>query len=107
MDINPVLVDEHEAIAVDARIRVDFPKPSTDPYHHLAIHPYPAHLITPLQLNDGTDIVIRPIRPEDAEIEQQFIRSLSSEASYFCFMSGLHVLSQEWLVRWSQIDYHE
>jgi len=106
MDINPVLVDENEAIAVDARIRVDFPKPSTDPYHHLAIHPYPAHLVMPLQLHDGTDIIIRPIRPEDAEIEQQFIRSLSSEAKYFRFMRGLHELSQEMLVRFTQIDYH-
>ncbi|NNJ91690.1 MAG: bifunctional acetate--CoA ligase family protein/GNAT family N-acetyltransferase [Gammaproteobacteria bacterium] len=106
MDINPILVDENEAIAVDARIRVDFPKPSTDPYHHLAIHPYPARLVTPLQLNDGTDIIIRPIRPEDAEIEQQFIRSLSSEAKYFRFMRGLHELSQEMLVRFTQIDYH-
>ena len=106
MDINPLLVDENEAIAVDARIRVDFPKPSTDPYHHLAIHPYPDRLVTPVQLNDGTDIMIRPIRPEDAEIEQQFIRSLSNEARYFRFMSSLHELSQEMLVRFTQIDYH-
>jgi len=106
MDINPLLSDENETIAVDARIRVDFPRPSTDPYHHLAIHPYPANLVTPVQLNDGTDIIIRPIRPEDAEIEQQFIRSLSSESRYFRFMSSMHELSQEMLVRFTQIDYH-
>lgn len=106
MDINPLLIDENRVVAVDARIRVDFPKPSTDPYDHLAIHPYPAGLVTPIQLNDGTDIIIRPIRPEDAEIEQQFIRSLSSEAKYFRFMSSLHELSPEMLVRFTQIDYH-
>ena len=106
MDINPLIMDEKEAVAVDARIRVDYPKPSTDPYHHLAIHPYPAHLVTKIQLHDGTDIIIRPIRPEDAEIEQQFIRELSSEAKYFRFMSALQELTPEMLVRFTQIDYY-
>jgi hypothetical protein len=59
MDINPLIMDEKAIVAVDARIVVDYPKPSTDPYHHLAIHPYPAHLVKKVQLNDGTDIVIR------------------------------------------------
>ena len=106
MDINPLLVDENGAVAVDARIRVGYPKPSTDPYNHLAIHPYPIHLITDEQLNDGTDIVIRPIRPEDAEIEQAFIRGLSAESKYFRFMNSIHELSLEMLVRFTQIDYH-
>jgi len=106
MDINPLIMDEKEIIAVDARIRVDYPKPSTDPYHHLAIHPYPAHLATTYQLSDGTDIVIRPIRPEDADMEQEFVRELSPEAKYFRFMNALQELSQEMLVRLTQIDYY-
>lgn len=106
MDINPLLVDENGAVAVDARIRVGYPKPSTDPYNHLAIHPYPIHLVSDEQLNDGTDIIIRPIRPEDAEIEQEFIRSLSAESKYFRFMNSIHELSLEMLVRFTQIDYH-
>ena len=106
MDINPLLIDENGAVAVDARFRVAYPKPSTDPYNHLAIHPYPIHLITDEQLNDGTDIIIRPIRPEDAEIEQAFIRGLSPESRYFRFMNSIHELSLEMLVRFTQIDYH-
>ena len=106
MDINPLLVDENGVVAVDARIRVGYPKPSTDPYNHLAIHPYPIHLISEEQLNDGTDIIIRPIRPEDAEIEQAFIRGLSAESKYFRFMNSIHELSLEMLVRFTQIDYH-
>ncbi len=107
MDINPMIVDENGVVAVDARIVVAYPKPSTDPYHHLAIHPYPAHLVKRMQLNDGTDIVIRPIRPEDAEIEDRFIRELSPEARYFRFMNSIQELSQEMLVRFTQIDYHD
>jgi len=106
MDINPLIVDENGAVAVDARIVVGYPKPSTDPYNHLAIHPYPAQLVKTVQLNDGTDIVIRPIRPEDAEIEAKFIRDLSAEARYFRFMNSIQELSQEMLVRFTQIDYH-
>ncbi len=106
MDINPLIIDDKGIVAVDARIVVEYPKPSTDPYHHLAIHPYPSQLVKTLQLSDGTDIVIRPIRPEDAEIEAKFVRELSSEARYFRFMNSLQELSQQMLVRFTQIDYH-
>jgi acetyltransferase len=107
MDINPLIVDEHGIIAVDARIRVDFPRASTDPYHHMAIHPYPAHLVVRYQLPNGTDITIRPIRPEDAEIEQDFIRNLSEQSRYFRFMQNIHELTPKMLTRFTQIDYDQ
>jgi len=106
MDINPLIADENGIVAVDARIVVAYPKPSTDPYEHLAIHPYPAHLLHRLQLKDGTDVVIRPIRPEDAESEARFVRELSDESKYFRFMNTFQELSQEMLIRLTQIDYH-
>jgi len=106
MDINPLILDEEGAVAVDARIRVDFPRPSTDPYHHLAIHPYPANLVTRSQLPNGSNIVIRPIRPEDADLEKVFTRQLSDEAKYFRFMNSVQELTPEMLLRFTQIDYH-
>jgi acetyltransferase len=106
MDINPLILDEEGAVAVDARIRVDFPRPSTDPYHHLAIHPYPANLISRSQLPNGTNIVIRPIRPEDVDLEQNFTRELSDEAKYFRYMNSVQELTPETLMRFTQIDYH-
>ena len=72
----------------------------------MAIHPYPSHLAKKIQLSDGVDITIRPIRPEDAEMEAKFVRELSKEAKYFRFMNSLQELSQEMLVRFTQIDYH-
>jgi len=59
-----------------------------------------------VQLSDGTDIVIRPIRPEDAENEAKFVRDLSSQTKYFRFMNALQELDQQMLVRFTQIDYH-
>jgi acetyltransferase len=106
MDINPLFVDEVGVIAVDARIVVGIPRPSTDPYNHMAIHPYPSDLETHWQLPDGTDVTIRPIRPEDAEIEADFVRNLSDEAKYFRFMHAVHELTPEMLVRFTQIDYN-
>ena len=106
MDINPLIADDNGVVAVDARIVVDYPEASSDPYHHLAIYPYPAHLEKKVQLNDGTDIVIRPIRAEDAETEAKFVRELSEESKYFRFMNTFHELSREMLVRLTQIDYH-
>ncbi len=106
MDINPLMADETGVVAVDARVVVDYPAPSADPYHHLAIHPYPTRLVSKVQLSDGTDIIIRPIRPEDAESEARFVRGLSSESRFLRFQNTFRELSQEMLVRLTQIDYH-
>jgi acetyltransferase len=105
MDINPLLVDEHGVLAADARVVVDFAPVSGDRYAHMAIYPYPTHLVSHWQLPDGTDITIRPIRPEDAQLEQEFVHNLSEEAKYFRFMHTVHELSDEMLVRFTQIDY--
>ncbi len=106
LDINPLIVDESGAIAVDARLVVDYHSQTSEPYNHMAIHPYPGHLVTKWQLPNGTDMVIRPIRPEDAEIEQTFIRKLSQKAKYFRFMQSINELSPQLLARFTQIDYN-
>jgi acetyltransferase len=105
LDINPLFVNPQGALAVDARIRVRRPKTRPEPYAHMAIHPYPVHLARVSVLSDGAELVVRPIRPEDAEIEQTFVRDLSPEAKYFRFMQSIHELTPEMLVRFTQIDY--
>jgi acetyltransferase len=105
MDINPLIVDEHGVLAADARVVIEFRPPSSDRYSHMAIYPYPTHLVTRLQLADGMDITIRPIRPEDAELVQDFVRNLSEESRYFRFMNSVQELSHAMLIRFTQIDY--
>jgi len=105
IDINPLIVDEHGLLAVDARVVVDYAPVSADRYAHMAIHPYPTHLVTHWQLPDGTDVTIRPMRPEDAAIEQEFVRHLSEETKYFRFMHAVQELSEDMLVRFTQLDY--
>jgi acetyltransferase len=106
LDINPLIVDENSAVAVDARVVVGFPPlESASRYSHMAIYPYPVHLIQEWQMGDGTPVTIRPIRPEDAEMHQNFVRGLSEETKYFRFMSTMHELTPKLLVRFTQIDY--
>ena len=105
LDINPLLVDEDGVIAVDARVVVAPPQTSTAHYGHMAIHPYPPELETTWQLPDGTDVSVRPIRPEDAEIERAFVKNLSAESKYFRFMQSMEELTPLMLARFTQIDY--
>lgn len=78
-------------------------------YGHMAIHPYPAALITSAQMKHGAlhkkPYTLRPIRPEDAFPLQVFVRGLSSESRYMRFISHLRELSAPLLVRYTQIDY--
>jgi len=67
--------------------------------------PYPSELVRTLTLRDGTRVVVRPIRPEDRQIEKEFVQQLSNESKYFRFMSGLRELSEAMLNRFTQIDY--
>ncbi|MFA6122096.1 MAG: bifunctional acetate--CoA ligase family protein/GNAT family N-acetyltransferase [Sideroxydans sp.] len=105
MDINPLILDENGALAADARVVVEYRQPSADRYAHMAIYPYPTHLVSEWQLADGMDITIRPIRPEDAQLVKQFVHDLSEETKYFRFMNSVQELTEDMLSRLTQIDY--
>lgn len=105
MDINPLMANPDGVVAVDASMTVGYPKGGAQRYDHMAIHPYPNDLVREQQLADGTNILIRPIRPEDAEMEQAFVRNLSRESRYMRFMQSLRELTPDMLIRFTQIDY--
>ena len=67
--------------------------------------PYPTSLIEEHVLADGTRLTVRPIRPEDAEIEQAFVRGLSPRSKHFRFMQAVKELSPQMLARFTEIDY--
>jgi len=114
MDINPIIVDEHGAVAVDARIVVSETAQSfsgASSYQHLAILPYPSgqEREWPLRAVPGKPdpgvYTIRPIHPDDAEMLQALVRGLSPESRYFRFASTLPELPLRMLARFTLIDY--
>jgi acetyltransferase len=74
-------------------------------YAHLAIHPYPTQLVQLCRFADGTPWVTRPIRPEDAESLQNFMRGLSERSRYMRFVSMMRELTPRMLARYTQVDY--
>jgi len=109
MDINPLIVDEHGAIAVDARIVVDGGPHAglgaTGQFAHLAILPYPSRFEQLLTLRGGDTCLLRPIRPDDAQMLQTLVRGLSPESRYFRFVSSFNELPATMLSRFTLIDY--
>ena len=104
LDINPLIVDAQGAIAVDARIKAHTSH-QLSRYAHMAIHPYPHELTQHYLTANGANVTIRPIRPEDARMETDFVNRLSEKTKYFRFHQGLQELTPEMLVRFTQIDY--
>lgn len=105
MDINPIIIDESGALAVDARIVVENAAPSVRHYNHLAILPYPSQHEQLCPLAGGGEYIVRPVHPDDAEMLQAFVRSLSPESRYFRFVSSMQELPPTMLSRFTLIDY--
>ena len=105
IDINPVVVTSRGAVAVDARIGVVRSPAGTLPYRHMAIHPFPSGLERALDIPALGPATIRPIRPEDAALERDFVHALSEQSRFLRFMFGLHDLTPQMLARFTQIDY--
>jgi acetyltransferase len=109
MDINPIIVDESGAIAVDARIAIDSASQHVagrpNDYQHLAILPYPARHEEVWPLSGGGQYVVRPIHPNDAQMLQKLVQELSPESRYFRFVSSLRELPPSMLARFTLIDY--
>jgi len=66
---------------------------------------YPSHLIREVEIQNGIRIYIRPIRPEDGPLEQDFVRGLSEETKYFRFMSTMNELTDSMISKFINIDY--
>jgi len=103
LDINPLLVDDSNVVALDARVKI---KSVTDTASkRLAIRPYPKELEEMIPLGDGRTLLLRPILPEDEPALQAGFAKLTPEEIRFRFFVPVKVLSHVTAARFTQIDY--
>lgn len=68
---------------------------------------YPVHLIDVVRVASGRGVTVRPVLPQDGEVQRAFFRALSGEARYNRFMTRLNDLPEALLERFSQVDYRD
>lgn len=78
-DINPLLASPDRILALDARVILHDPHTKPEDLPKPAIRPYPVQYIEHWNLQDGTALAIRPIRPEDEPLLVEFHKDLSRE----------------------------
>jgi acetyltransferase len=77
--------------------------PDTPPHW---LHSYPAHLSRTWTLASGESLSVRPVRHDDGELEETFVRALSLESRYQRMLSGGTKVTPEWIDSMTHIDYH-
>ena len=107
LDINPLVVTPTDVIALDARIVVDeeIMKKPVKEYSHLILRPYPESLIKTATLKDGTEILLRPIKPEDEPLWLELLGSCSKESIYHRFRYDFYFDSHDIASQYCFIDY--
>jgi acetyltransferase len=95
-------------LALDARVVLHGPEVTAGNVPKPAIRPYPVQYVTPWKLQDGTEVTIRPIRPEDEPLLVHFHETLSEESVYHRYFNQMKLdqrIAHERLTRICFNDY--
>jgi acetyltransferase len=103
LDVNPLLADDGGIIALDARVSIA--DQQAFPRQPLAIRPYPSEWAREVTLGTLGEISIRPIRPDDEALYEQFFAAVTAEDRRLRFFGAGPNLSHGLLARLTQIDY--
>ena len=107
LDLNPLLADAEGAVALDARIAL---RPCTreavfGANPRFAIAPYPKSLEAHISLPDGTQLFLRPVRPEDEEAYKRSFQKVTQADMRLRLFMTVKELSHAFLAQLTQIDY--
>jgi len=97
-------VGKSEVLAGDVKVALVRDYDDSTPYPHLVITPYPSHYITTWNVPDGTEVLLRPMRPEDKLLSQEMLATLSEETlrnRYF----GIREITDDLVLRSCNMDY--
>jgi acetyltransferase len=106
IDINPLLASPDGLLALDARVVLHPRELSAPP--RPAIRPYPTQYVETWKMLDGTDVLIRPIRPEDEPAIARFHHQLSERSVYLRYFHLIDLdrrVSHDRLIRTCFNDY--
>ncbi len=108
IEINPLFVSPKGFNALDVRIVLHDSTLSEQQLPKPAIRPYPLQYVNQWTMKDGTEVTIRPIRPEDEPLMIKFHQTVSEDSvylRYFHMMKLSKLIAHERLTRICFIDY--
>jgi len=108
IDINPLIASPEGLLAVDARVVLHEPTTRREDLPRPAIRPYPTQYVKTHRLPNGSEVLIRPIRPEDEGLLIAFHRALSETSVRQRYMAPLRLdqrTTHERLIRVCFSDY--
>lgn len=106
--IDPLLVSAEGAMALGARVTLVDPSVREEDLPRLSIRPYPVQYAGRWTMRDGTEVLIRPIRPEDEPLIVEFHQNLSDQSVYMRYFHAMKLsqrVAHERLIRICFNDY--
>jgi acetyltransferase len=107
LDINPLLADDSGILALDARASVTTVEAKFTARGHprFAVRPYPKEWERTLTLDDGTTLLVRPVRPEDEPMFHRFFTQITMDDLRLRFFAPIREFSHTFITRLTQLDY--
>jgi acetyltransferase len=108
IDINPVLASAEQLLALDARMVLFASEVPDAQLPRPAIRPYPSQYLSCWKMKDGSEVTIRPIRPEDEPLMVTFHGTLSDSSVYLRYFQVQKLdsrVAHERLIRKCCVDY--
>ncbi|QDU63888.1 Succinyl-CoA ligase [ADP-forming] subunit alpha [Planctomycetes bacterium Pan216] len=106
-DINPLLVSSDRVVAVDGRFVLHDPSTSEEELSKPVIRPYPMKYAGTAKLRDGTEVKLRPIRPDDEPLLVQFHEGLSDDSVRMRFFQPLKLSRRVRHERLSRVCFND
>ena len=95
-----------EVLAEDVKVILAGDYEDSAQYPHLVIAPYPSHYTAIWNLPDGTEVILRPVRPEDEPMSREMLATLSEESLRVRFFVTRKI-THELLIQFCNIDYDQ
>lgn len=108
IDLNPILANAKGLIVVDARIAVGRPPSmvlARGGHPRFAIRPYPAEWERRIRTPGGTEVMVRPVRPEDEPLYHPFFAKIDPSDMRQRFFAPIRSISHAFIARLTHVDY--